>query len=190
MRIGIFIEKRTPKQTLENVKNQTEPGVEASPADEILLEELRRRYDLLRDIEERLNTKAGLVMAYLGGIGIAVLNMRSDIIKWFVEPVSFEVILAISLWGLFFVLYFLATASCVVTIFPRRVYTPLGIEPDEVEFYLSLQRTDLLMQIISQYSHFTLRNAPVFARKNRWVLCSMISATLLTILLMAVSFLT
>ncbi len=68
MRIGIFIDRDS--------RQSEDISIEASVKEEVLLHELRRRYDLQQTEIEIANTKAGIVLAYLASACCCILAIR------------------------------------------------------------------------------------------------------------------
>lgn len=181
MRIGFLIEKRQNDERTAKPKASEEGlSTEATSADEILLEELRRRYDLQIRENEVCSTKSSVVLAYLAAVGVVALGFTEG----FATGWANRDYAVICLWLASSVSYLVAVVACVVTFRSRTLFAPLAVEQEEVEFYLSQERTDLVLQILSQYSHVVLRNARELKRKRTWFSVTVAATVVFTLLLL------
>lgn len=182
MRIGIFIER---EQALEEKAGGREGlesfSIEASPPDELVLSELHRRFDLQWRDGELVNNKSGVVLAYLAAIGAITLSLCEDIAPGWKQ----HSVLVIVLSGLSLASYVAAIVSSIQTLRSRPFYAPLGVEGEELEFYLEKDRSNLILQIISQYSHYIGENSAQLEAKWKWLVRSIALVAVFTILLTA-----
>jgi len=177
MRLGFFIEKgRVPSR-------EADPGdraisVDASPLDEILLAEVRRRYDLQQEEIDTTNTKAGLTLAYLGTVFVILVTSAPSICGRIIQSGSMPLIIMAPVTLL---LYIAAAICCIVTIAPRDFRSPVGVERQEINSYLSQDRDSALLQLLSQYGEYTQRNVSKIKSKNRWLMRSLILGVVFTL---------
>lgn len=162
MRVGVFIER-------ESEKAQTEANSETFESGKILLEELRKRFDLQQAEIEIANNKAGIILAYLGAVFIVFLGLAPDVAKQ-IAKYNLNVIILTSIT---FLLFLSTAISCVITMRPRIFWSPIGIEKEEIEAYLAKDREDIVLQLLSQYSRYTQENIPIVASKNKWLVASL-----------------
>jgi hypothetical protein len=163
MRFGIFVERGPKKTQAEAFSEASEEG------DEVLLEELRRRYDLQQAEIETVNNKAGIVLAYLGAVFIVFLNLAPDVATQIAKYNLSVIILTM----ITFLLFLLAAISCLIAMRSRIFLSPIGIEKEEVEAYLVKDREDLVLQLLSQYSRYTQENIPIVTSKNKWLVAAL-----------------
>jgi hypothetical protein len=162
MRIGVFIER-------ESEKAQAEANSETLESGKILLEELRKRFDLQQAEIETANNKAGIILAYLGAVFIVFIGLAPDVAKQ-IAKYNPNVILLTSIT---FLLFLSTAISCVITMRPRTFWSPIGIEEEEIEAYLAKDREDLVLQLLSQYSRYTQDNIPIVTGRNRWLVAAL-----------------
>ena len=162
MRFGIYIERGSEKA-------QTEAFSEASESGKILLEELRRRFDLQQTEIETVNNKAGIILAYLGAVFIVFLDLAPDVAKQMAKCNLGVIVLA----SITFLLFLSAVISCVETMRSRTFLSPIGIEKEEVEAYLAQNRKDLVLQLLSHYGHYTQENIPIVMSKNKCLVAAL-----------------
>lgn len=178
MRLGIFIEKGDSAQEATSYSTET-ISIEATPKDEILLEEMRRRYDLQQSEIDTTNTKSGLVLAYLGTVIVILIASAPDIFEKIVQAQKISALIVVASIALFF--YIVGVFCCVIAIAPTKYLFPMGAEEQEIEFYLSENRNDTVLQLLSQYSEYIQKNLPRVKSKNRWFICSLIFSLCFTV---------
>ena len=157
MRVGIFVEHT----------GETEPGemdfsVEATVKEEVLLEELRRRYDLLQEETDTVNTKAGVALAFLGGMLLSFIDDFSKLPSEIDVPSWVFLILFLVLG----VLYASATVCMILAIKPYQYIAPIGVEESELEAYVGMDRSKMLLQLLVQYGSGIEKSQPEFRKKN------------------------
>jgi hypothetical protein len=176
MRFGIFVEREVSDEESEHGTETV--SIEAAPKDEILLEEMRRRYDLQQSEIDTANTKAGLVLAYLGTVFVILITSAPNVFKMMIQIQSIPVIIATSVALLFYVA---GVVCCVIAIAPWTFFFPMGAEEQEVEFYMSKNRTDTMLQLLRQYSEYIQKNLPRVRGKSRWFFWSLVFSLAFTL---------
>jgi hypothetical protein len=174
MRIGVFLNRDS--QHGEDI------SVEASVKEEVLLTELRRRYELQQAEIETVNTKAGIALAYLGAVFFLLLDTLPNAISkiW----VSNNAVIWLSVIAFF--AYLASAGCCILAIRPAKGYSPVAAERDEIEYYLALTREEMMLQVLSQYSHFLQKNSKIVQLKNRWLIRALILSLVFTAALVGV----
>jgi energy-converting hydrogenase Eha subunit C len=162
MRLGFFVERRKPPSESRSVGTQF--PLEASPPDEILLAEAHRRFDLIPFIVEQLDTKAGVVFAYLGAVGVVLLTNPPDSSS-LVGLLSWPVVV---LFALAFLLYLTAAFASLMVLLTRPMVFPVGVEGERLAQYLALDRDHMVRQLLSDYSNCIEQNRPELEAKERW----------------------
>jgi hypothetical protein len=181
VRIGIFIERRASAAAEADVQDQ--PSIEASPADEIILAEMHRQYDLQLHMSEILSTRAGVVLAYLAAVGVMAPGLGSEISMQWRQPgsnVAWVCVLTLLLYGI-------AIVSCILTLGTRIFRVPVVTELEADEANLAQRRCDLVREIIAEYSRCVLANRSKVQSKNRWLLYAVLFSVAVTFLLVTLS---
>lgn len=170
MRIGLFIERDNGAQKTEAVNDGETLSVEATPRDEVLLEEMHRRYDLQQNEIDSTDTKAGFVLAYLGTYSVVLSGSIPEIVEKMTQGGSVLLIVTT-----FITLMLLACGvfCCIKVIRIRTFRFPVGVEKEEVEFYLSLTREAAVRQLMRQYSDYIQDNISWVKNKGKWFLYSL-----------------
>jgi len=172
MRFGVFVERELEKAQMEAISETSESG-------EILLEELRKRFDLQQAEIETANNKLSIILAYLGAVFIAFFGLAPDVAKQIAKYNPNVIILT----SITFLLFLSTAISCVITMRPRTFWSPIGIEKEEIEAYLAKDREDMVLQLLKQYSQYTQENIPIVASKNKWLVAALWSSLAFTAML-------
>lgn len=153
-------------------------SVEATAKDELLLEEVRRRYDLQQTEIDTINTKAGLVLAYFGTILVIIVTSLYGESELSMQALGGPVVVAafVSL-----VSYLFGVGCCIVAIAPWTVFFPVGIQREEIGCYLSKDRDDTVLQLLTQYSKCTQENSSRIKTKNQWFLWGLVLSLAFTL---------
>lgn len=153
-------------------------SVEATAKDELLLEEVRRRYDLQQTEIDTINTKAGLVLAYFGTILVIIVTSLYGESDLAMQALGGPVVVAASVS---LVSYLCGVGCCIVAIAPWTVFFPVGIEREEIGYYLSKDRDDTVLQLLTQYSKYTQENSSRIKTKNQWFLWGLVLSLVFTL---------
>jgi len=153
-------------------------SIEATPKDEILLEEMRRRYDLQQSEIDTADTKAGLLLAYLSAVFVMLVTSVPEV---FTKIAQERQILVIIMASFSVLLYVVGAFCCVKSIKPRIFSFPMGVEETEVEFYLSQDRSNVILQLLRQYSEYTQHNIALVKDKSKWFSWSLVFSLAFTL---------
>ncbi len=153
-------------------------SVGATSKDELLLEEVHRRYDLQQTEIDAINGKVGLVLAYFGAILIVAVTSLHGGSALSVRALSVAGVIAISVS---LASYLCGVGCCVVAIAPWKVFFPVGIENEEIEHYLSRDRDDAVRQLLTQYSKYIQENSSRIKTKNRWFFWGLLLSLVFTL---------
>ncbi len=172
MRIGVFIERESACSTTDVV------SVEATYKDEILLEEMRRRFDLQQSEIDAVISKAGLVLAYMGTVLVLlVTTMGGTLGSITLARMPVFIVAFVTL-----LVYIAGVFCCIKVIAPWTFFFPIGVEEQEVEFYISQNRDDMVLQILRQYSEYIQKNICRAKNRSSWFLWSLIFGLVFTVL--------
>jgi hypothetical protein len=176
MRFGLFIEKAIPDDELEDDSERM--SIEASPKSEILLEEMRRRYDLQQCQIDAADTKSGLILVYYATVFVVFVSSALSFEQAVTQSPNVYILISVALAAFS---YLIGAVCCVVAIIPRTFFFPVGAEVEEIEFYLSKSRDEMILQLLRQYSEYIQRNHPRIKYKYRWFLWALIFSVIFTV---------
>jgi hypothetical protein len=147
-----------------------------------MLEELRSHLQRQWNGIDSLDTKA---IAALGA-GSLSISVLTTVLVQVGLPSALAPVLFYGCVGL---LYGLGVVSTVVAIWVRKWDFPIQVERDHIKAdYLSLNRADLLWQLLLQYTEAIGKNEPRIEAKAKWASAAIVLFSLsLLILLLAVA---
>jgi len=161
---------------------QGESGSAEVEAATAILEELRSHFQRQSNDVDSLDTKAiGAV-----GAGSLAISVLTTVLVQVGLPSAWPSILLFGSVGL---LYGLGVVFTVVAIRVRVWDWPIKVEREHIEAnYLTLNKGDLLLQFLSQYTEAIGKNEPRVKSKAKWTSAAIVSSSLsLLILLLAVA---
>ena len=132
------------QQGLEQHKGESTSSaalsVEATPRDEILLEEMRRRYDYMHGEIDTANTKAGLLLGYFATVLVVLVTSGASpsLQSVFGDGMALTCLFC---WTACATLIAFAGGlfCCLLALLSRKVMHPMAIEAEEIN---SLGRSD------------------------------------------------
>ncbi len=148
----------------------------------VMLEELRSHLQAEWNNIDSLDTKA---IAALGAGSLSISVLTTVLVQVGLPPAWPSRLL----YGCVGFLYGLGVVFTVVAIQVRKWDFPMQVEREHIQAdYLSLNRGDLLLQLLSQYSEAIEKNEPRIEAKAKWASAAIVSFSLsLLILLLAVA---